>query len=253
MDIVLVPCLSDNYAYLLHDPETGTTGVVDPAEDGPITAALEARGWRLSYILNTHHHYDHVGGNEALKRAFGATIIGPQAERDQIPAMDVGVRQGETFPFGSHTVEVIDTPAHTAGHISFYLPGVPAVFAGDTMFSMGCGRLFEGTAAQMWNSLQKLMALHAATRLYCGHEYTQSNARFALSLEPGNEALQSRAAEVERLRARQAPTLPSTIAQELATNPFLRPHSPEIRATLGMATASDADVFAEIRRRKDHA
>ncbi len=253
MNIELVPCLSDNYAYLIRDDAADMTAVVDPAEEEPVARALEARGWRLTHILNTHHHFDHVGGNEALKLRHGATIIAPQAEQDQIPAVDVGVKDGEVFPLGNAEVHVLSTPAHTAGHISFHIPAVSAVFVGDTMFSMGCGRLFEGTAQDMWRSLSKLMTLPDDTRVYCGHEYTQSNARFALTIDPGNADLKARAAEVEELRAKGQPTIPTTLGLEKRTSPFLRAADPTIRKTLGMEGAEDWEVFAEIRRRKDTA
>jgi hydroxyacylglutathione hydrolase len=253
METVLIPCLADNYSYLLHDPASNSACVVDPAEADKVAATLEARGWTLTHILNTHHHFDHVGGNEGLKARYGATVFAPQDESAPIPGMDVGVTPGGKIPFGGHMFEIIATPGHTAGHVAFHCPGTDQVFVGDTLFSMGCGRLFEGTAVQMWASMQRLMALPDSTKIYCGHEYTQSNAHFALSLEPGNQDLQTRAAEVDTLRAQGQPTLPSTLDLEKRTNPFLRPHSAEIRQTLNMKGADDTAVFAEIRRRKDNA
>lgn len=222
LSIDLIPCLSDNYIFLIHDEATGATGVVDPAEAGPVLKALEARGWRLTHILNTHHHLDHTGGNLALKEASGATIVGPKAEAARIPGIDRAVGEGDRVAFGAETAEVFDVPAHTAGHIAYWFAGSGAAFTGDTLFAMGCGRLFEGSAADMFAAMRKLERLPGETRVYCAHEYTESNGRFALSVEPGNGDLVRRMGEVRDLRARGLPTIPSTIALERATNPFMR-------------------------------
>lgn len=251
LEIELVPCLSDNYAYLVRDPDEDFCAVVDPSEARPVMAALDARGWRLTHILNTHHHPDHTGGNAALKAEYGAKVIGPDKDRARIPAMDEGVEEGRQFSLGSHSARVLDIPAHTRAHIAFAFEADGAVFTGDTLFAMGCGRLFEGTPEVMWQSLSKLMTLADSTRVYCGHEYTLNNGRFALTLEPENIDLNGRMREVERLRAAGSPTIPSTIGLEKRTNPFLRPHSAEIRRTLNMPDASDVAVFAEMRARKD--
>jgi hydroxyacylglutathione hydrolase len=248
--IELVPCLTDNYAYLVHDAGAGLTAVVDPSEPEPVAEALARRGWTLTHILNTHHHFDHTGGNLPLKERFGAQVVGPEKDRERIPGIDVGVVEGKPWTFGARSVGVLEIPAHTRAHIAFVFDD--AVFTGDTLFALGCGRLFEGTPAMMWASLSKLMTLPDATRVYCGHEYTQSNARFALTLEPGNAALVARAKEIDDLRAKAAPTVPSTIGLEKRTNPFLRPDSKEIRQTLGLPHAGDVDVFAEMRKRKDN-
>jgi hydroxyacylglutathione hydrolase len=225
--------------------------VVDPSEAEPVRAALKARGLKLTHILNTHHHMDHVGGNQALKAEFGATIVGPGKDAARIPGIDVGVAEGDTYSVGSHVAKVFEIPAHTKGHIAFWFETDGAVFTGDTLFAMGCGRLFEGDPPMMWGSLSKLMKLPDATRIYCGHEYTEANGRFALTVEPGNLDLNARMSEVKAVRAAGRPTLPSTIGLEKKTNPFLRAASPELRRVLGMEAANDVDVFAEARRRKD--
>jgi hydroxyacylglutathione hydrolase len=251
LQIELVPCLSDNYAYLVHDPEDGVCAIVDPSEPGPVRAALERHGLKLTHILNTHHHFDHTGGNIPLKEEFGAQVVGPEKDRDRIPGIDVGVSEDAPWSLCSHRARILEIPAHTKAHIAFAFEEDEVVFTGDTLFAMGCGRLFEGTPDMMWTSLSNLMQLDGRTAVYCGHEYTLNNGRFALTLEPGNNDLQSRMAEVQRLRAKDAPTVPSTIDLERRTNPFLRPNSPEIRRVLNMSEAGDAEVFAEMRRRKD--
>jgi hydroxyacylglutathione hydrolase len=250
LEIELVPCLSDNYAYLVHDADAGLTAIVDPSEAPPVTAALKRRGWKLTHILNTHHHFDHTGGNIPLKEEFGAEIVGPGKDRDRFAGIDTGVDENTGWRFGSRAVRVMEIPAHTSSHIAFVFDD--AVFTGDTMFAMGCGRLFEGTPAMMWSSLSKLMTLPDATRVYCGHEYTQSNGRFALTLEPHNAALVARMKDVDAARAKGQPTIPSTIGLEKKTNPFCRPASVELRKTLGLENASDVEVLGETRRRKDN-
>lgn len=251
LEIVLVPALSDNYVYLLHDAGTGATAVVDPAEAAPVEAALTARGWTLTQIVNTHHHHDHIGGNEALKAKYGVPLVGPRAETARIPDMDKTVGDGDMVEVAGHQATVYETPGHTTGHIAFHIADSAALFCGDTLFALGCGRMFEGTPAQFWKSLSTLRALPAETRIYCGHEYTQSNARFALSVDGGNPKLKARAEAIDRLRAANQPTIPSTIADELDTNPFLRADDPAIAAAVGMAGADPVAVFAEIRKRKD--
>jgi len=235
----------------VHDPDSGLTASIDSPDAKAITRALAERGWILDYILNTHHHADHAGGNLALKASTGCKIVGARADADRIPGLDTVVGEGDSFALGKHTARIIETPGHTRAHICYLFEADRAAFVGDTLFSMGCGRLFEGTPAQMWTSLQKIMQLPDETRIYCAHEYTQSNGRFALSLEPGNPALLARLREVATLRAVDQPTVPSTLGIEKATNPFLRPASPELRATLGLAAATDTEVFAETRKRKD--
>lgn len=249
--IDLVPCLQDNYAYLVRDEAAGLCAVVDPSEAAPVRAALAKTGTKLTHILNTHHHYDHTGGNLDLKAEFGAQVVGPAKDAERIPGIDVGVDESAPWDFGPHRAHVLEIPAHTKAHIAFHFPDSEAVFTGDTLFAMGCGRLFEGTPAMMWAAMEKLMALPDETRVYCGHEYTLSNGRFALSVEPGNAALQARMHEVEALRANGKPTIPTTIGLEKRTNPFMRADSAEIRKVLGLEGASNVEVLAETRRRKD--
>ena len=251
LEIIPVPALADNYVYLLREPESGLVAAVDPSEARPVLKTLDARGWRLTHILNTHHHWDHTGGNLELKEKTGAAVVGPKADEARIPGIDVALREGEPFEFGAERAQIFDIPGHTRGHIAFYFPASKALFCGDTLFSLGCGRLFEGTPEQMWHSLSKLKRLPPDTRVYCGHEYTANNARFALTLEPHNPALNARAAEVHVLRGEGRPTVPALLESEIAANPFLRADAPELRRALHMETADPVEVFAEVRRRKD--
>lgn len=251
LDIHQFPCLSDNYGVLIRDAAAGVTASIDAPETAAVRKALAATGWKLTHILTTHHHADHTDGNLPLKTETGCRIVGPRAEAAKIPGIDEKVGDGDTFRFGSFEVRVLDTPGHTAGHISYYFPAAKVAFVGDTIFALGCGRLFEGDARMMWTSLKKLMALPGDTTLYCGHEYTQSNAKFALTIEPGNAALKKRAQEIDGLRAAGKPTLPTRLDLELETNPFLRPHVPAVRKQLGMEKAEDWQVFGEIRERKN--
>jgi hydroxyacylglutathione hydrolase len=237
MEIVRIPALSDNYIWLVHEPESGETTVVDPAVAEPVLAEAEKRGWRISQIWNTHWHPDHTGGNEAIKAATGAFVTAPAAEADQIPTMDRGIREGDIVMLGPVEARVLEVPAHTAGHIAYHLPAEETIFVGDTLFAMGCGRLFEGSAEQMYFNLQRLAALPPETSVYCAHEYTAANGRFALTVEPDNEALAARMARVARARAASEATVPTTIALERETNPFVR--------------ASNVEQFAERRRGKD--
>jgi hydroxyacylglutathione hydrolase len=251
LQIHQIPCLQDNYGYLIHDPESGLTAAIDTPDAAAISSSLAERGWKLDYILNTHHHSDHAGGNLALKAQTGCVIVGSRADAARIPGIDVLVGAGDRFVLGTREARILETSGHTVGHICYVFDADQAAFVGDTLFSLGCGRLFEGTATQMWESLQKLMALPDDTRVYCAHEYTASNGRFAVTMEPHNAALAARVREVAALRAAGRPTVPSTIGLEKATNPFLRPASTELRATLGMPAGTDVDVLAETRRRKD--
>lgn len=251
LQIYQFPALKDNYGYLVHDSATGATAAIDTPEVTAILNALESTGWKLTHILNTHHHFDHAGGNAELKAKTGCTIIGPRGEKDLIPGIDRAVGEGDIVELGDARARVLEVPGHTRGHVAYYFADDHVVFVGDTLFALGCGRLFEGTPAQMWTSLGKLMALPDDTTVYCAHEYTQSNARFALTVEPHNTALAARAREIDEKRARGEWTVPTTIALEKATNPFLRAASADLRATVGLPNAADVDVFAETRARKD--
>ncbi len=251
LEIVTVPCLSDNYAYLAHNAADGTTALVDIPEAGPILAELKARGWSLDMILITHHHDDHVMGLSDVLAEHSAKVFGAEADAHRLPALDVALREGDTVSIGDETGVVIDVSGHTLGHIAFHFPGAQAAFTADSLMALGCGRVFEGTKPQMWASLSKLAALPPDTWVYSGHEYTESNARFALSVDPDNPDLRARAQEVSELRRNGKHTVPSRLSQELATNPFLRANDPDLAARLGLQGADPEQVFTEIRDRKD--
>lgn len=251
LDLVTVPCLTDNYAYLLHDAATGQTALVDAPEARPILEALHTRGWSLNHILLTHHHDDHIRGVPELRAATGAMIFGAAADAHRLPPLDLALEEGTAFTIGDAELEVIEVPGHTVSHIAFHIPAAKLAFTADSLMAAGCGRLFEGSAAQMWSSLSKLAALPPDTLICSGHEYTTSNIRFALSLEPDNPALISRSSQVTDARRTGQATVPSLLADELKTNPFLRAHLPHMKAIIGMTDATDAESFAEIRRRKD--
>lgn len=251
LQLVTVPCLADNYAFLLHDSVTGQTALVDAPDAEPILTALRQHGWGLDDILLTHHHWDHIDGTAALVAATGARVTGAAADAHRLPPLDRSVSPGDRITICGETVDVIDVPGHTVGHVAFHFPDSKMAFTGDSLMALGCGRLFEGTPAQMWDSLTRLAALPTDTLICSGHEYTTSNGRFALSLEDVPPALILRMEGVERARAASQPTVPSTLAEELATNPFLRARDPAMKAALGMTDAQDAAVFAEIRARKD--
>ena len=227
LEIVRIPVLTDNYVWLVHEPESGETTVIDPAVAVPVLAEAEQRGWRIGQIWNTHWHGDHTGGNAEIKAATGCTVTAPAAEASRIPTLDRAVAEGDRVRLGALAAKVIEVPAHTAGHIAYHLPDERVIFVGDTLFAMGCGRLFEGTAEQMFANLKRLEALPADTRVYCAHEYTLSNARFAVTVEPENPDLRHRYADVQRAREADEPTVPTTIGLERATNVFMRAESVE--------------------------
>lgn len=251
LEIVTVPCLSDNYAFIAHDPATGATAVVDVPEAAPILNALRDRDWKASHILITHHHADHVDGVKALAAATGAKVVGASADAHRLPRLDMAVAEGDMVRIGVEQAHVMEVPGHTVGHVAYHFPGAAVAFTGDTLMALGCGRVFEGTMQQMWTSLSRLAALPPQTLICSGHEYTLANGRFALTIEPDNPELVKRVEAVRIAREQGRPTVPSTLAEELATNPFLRAGEPAIRRALNMEGAGDAEVFAEIRRRKD--
>lgn len=237
LQIMRIPALTDNYIWLVHDPDSGETMVVDPAEAAPVLEEADKRGWRIGAIWNTHWHPDHTGGNAAIKEAHGATVIAPAAEAARIPTADRLVAEGDIVSLGAHQSVVMEVPAHTAGHIAYHFADDALAFVGDTLFAMGCGRLFEGTAVQMFANMQRFAAMPDQTVIYCAHEYTQSNGRFAVVAEPDNAAIRERMVDVESARANDEATVPTIIGLERATNPFLR--------------AETAEKLAELRAAKD--
>jgi hydroxyacylglutathione hydrolase len=251
LTLVTVACLSDNYAYIVHDPASGETAVVDVPEVAPIRSALAARGWALTDILLTHHHHDHVGGVAELRDATGATVWGAAADAARLPPLDHPVTAGTPVVIAGESVEVLDVPGHTVGHIAYYFSTSGFLFSGDSLMALGCGRLFEGTPEQMWNSLSRMAALPDDVLVCSGHEYTKANAAFALSLGSTPKALQERAVEIDAARSKGLATVPSSLGLEKATNPFLRAADPDLRAALKMPNATDAEVFAHIRALKD--
>jgi len=244
-------CLKDNYGVLLHDPANGATAAIDAPEAAPVETALKTTGWLLSDILVTHHHADHTGGIAELKERYGCRVVAPRGEAARIPLVDATVREDDEVRVGALRGRVLETPGHTAGHISYFFPADKLAFVGDTLFSIGCGRVIEGTAEMRWQSLLKLRALPDNTRIYCGHEYTKANIRFAKTVEPVNAALKERETEVEKLLAAGQPTIPSIMRAEKAANPFLRADLPEVASSVGLAGSPAWKVFAEIRARKD--
>lgn len=241
----------DNYAYVLRDEQADVTAVIDPAEADGVLKWLDAKKWKLDYILNTHHHWDHTDGNAGIKRATGCKVAGFDGDASRIPEIDIKLQANESFAIGGYSAKVLHVPGHTSGHVAYYIKSEKAVFTGDAMFCMGCGRVFEGTPEQMLHSLNVIASLPEDTQCYCGHEYTQNNGAFALSVEPDNAQLSARMQQVKILRDNEQPTVPASIGLEKRTNPFLRTHSAAIRTHLNMPDASDVDVFAELRLRKN--
>lgn len=251
LEIHQIPVLHDNYLYLIKDISSGNVAIVDPAVSEPVLKKLEELGWTLTHILNTHHHMDHTGANLELKEKTGCLIVGSKNDASRIPGIDVLLSEGDVYEFGASKAQIFDVSGHTLGHIAYWFEQSDALFCGDALFALGCGRLFEGTPQQMWQSLSKLIKLPDETRVFCAHEYTEANANFALSVEPQNTDLQTRFEEILKLRGAGIPTVPSTLGDEKSTNPFLRPDSTYIQETLNMRGANLVDIFAEIRSRKD--
>lgn len=251
VEIVTVPCRQDNYAYLVRDEATGQTALVDAPAVDPVVAALDERGWGLDQIWITHHHGDHTEGVDALRDRYGAQVVGHAKDRSRLPKLDREVSEGETVGLGETAARVIDVSGHTVGHIAFVLDDDKAAFTADSLMALGCGRVFEGTHAMMWESLSKFLEMPDDMRLYSGHNYGQQNGRFALAIEPGNQELQDRVARIGQADDKGEPIVPSTIAEEKATNPFLRATRPGVKAAVGLVGADDASTFAEVRRRKD--
>lgn len=252
LEIMTIPCLSDNYAFLAHDAASGETALIDVPEAGPVIDALARTGWSLSHVLLTHHHADHIQGLPELLAKHPAIVVGAKADASRLPDLDIALAEGDTITIGADTGRVIDVSGHTIGHIAFHFPASNAVFTADSLMALGCGRLFEGTPTQMWTSLSKLAALPADTTVYSGHEYTTANGAFALTIEPGNAALVARVADIKTARANDVPTVPSPLALELATNPFLRAAEPSVQKGVGMTGADPVAVFTEVRARKDN-
>lgn len=250
--IVTVPCLSDNYAFLIHDPVSGDTALVDAPEPNAILTELTERGWTLTHVLLTHHHWDHIDGLSAILSAHPAKVIGAQADAHRLPALDLALSEGDTFEFAGEDVSVLDVSGHTVGHIAFHFPQSKAVFTGDSLMAMGCGRLFEGTPEMMFASLSKLAALPDDTTVCSGHEYTASNCAFATSLGENNPAVTQRVTDTADMRAKNIPTVPSSLGLEKATNPFLRSADPNLATAIGMPGVAPVDVFTEVRKRKDN-
>jgi hydroxyacylglutathione hydrolase len=251
LELVTIPALSDNYTFLLHDSDSGATACIDAPEAEPILSALSERGWTLTEIWLTHHHHDHIGGVDDLVKHHDAKVVGAGADRHRLPSLNREVSEGDVFEFGGERVEVLDVPGHTVGHIAFVVPESGYAFTADSLMALGCGRLFEGTAEQMWDSLQKLAALDPETLICSGHEYTQANAKFAITVDPDNDDLKARIERIRLARDSNEPTVPSKLSEEVATNPFLRAADPTIQAHLDMIGAEPVDVFAEIRAHKD--
>ncbi len=251
MLITTIPCLADNYAYVIHDSKSKTTGVVDPSEAAPIISFLQKEKLKLNYILNTHHHFDHIGGNIELKKMYDAKVIGFEGDKHRIPGIDITFKDQETWSFGNSTVKTFHIPGHTLGHICFFFEKEKIVFTGDTLFSLGCGRIFEGDYEQMLNSLNKIKKLPRDTKIYCGHEYTYKNAEFCIKYDNNNIDLKKKIEKIKNLRSQNLPTLPSTLEEELKSNIFLRCDQKDLKIKLNMKNHEDLEVFKKVRDLKD--
>lgn len=252
LQVCLIPAFSDNYIFLLRCQQTNITAVVDPGDAHPVLEWLQLRDWQLDFVLNTHHHSDHVGANLALKEQTACKIIGAEKDKHRIPGIDQTLKQGDVIRIGQHQSKILEIPGHTSGHIAYWFAADNALFCGDTLFSLGCGRLFEGTAKQMWQSLLKIRQLPADTRIYCAHEYTQANAKFALHLEPANQQLLDVYASIQNKRTQDVATIPSTLGFECQFNPFLRADQEDFQMALGLENTPPEKVFAQIRHQKDN-
>ncbi len=252
MDIDVIPCLSDNYSYLIKDNQTNTVAIIDPSEFGPCDKKIDQKYKKLDFILNTHHHFDHIGGNEELKRKYGSKVLGFEKEKKRIPSLDVLLKDGQKFKIGNLDFKTIFIPGHTSGHIAFYFEKEKVVFTGDTLFSLGCGRIFEGTYQQMFNSLNKIKNLPEETKIYCGHEYTKNNLGFCLKFDPNNSFLKKKVKVIEAKIKDKKPTIPSTIKDEIQTNIFLRYDDLNVKDALNLKNASDLEIFTKLRDLKDN-
>tara|TARA_B100000963_G_scaffold345595_1_gene349835 strand:+ start:613 stop:1374 length:762 start_codon:yes stop_codon:yes gene_type:complete len=251
MNIDIIPCLNDNYSYLIKDDQTNTVAIIDPSEFGTCDKKIDIKYKKLDFILNTHHHFDHVGGNTELKKKYGSKILGFEKDKNRIPAIDVLLKDGQEFKIGELNFKTIFIPGHTSGHIAFYFETEKVIFTGDTLFSLGCGRVFEGTYQQMFNSLNKIKSLPGDTKIYCGHEYTKNNIRFCLKFNPNNNHLREKAKEIEAKTKDEKPTIPSTIRDEIQTNIFLRYDDLDVKSALDLKNASDIEIFTKLRDLKD--
>jgi hydroxyacylglutathione hydrolase len=252
MNIEIIPCLNDNYSYLVKDDQTNTVAIIDPSEFGPCNGEIDLKYKKLDFILNTHHHFDHVGGNTELKKKYGSRVLGFENDKKRIPAIDILLKDGQEFKIGSLNFKTIFIPGHTSGHIAFYFEKEKVIFTGDTLFSLGCGRVFEGTYQQMFDSLNKIKSLPEDTKIYCGHEYTKSNLKFCLKFNPNNNHLRKKEKAIEEKIKNKKPTIPSTIKDEIQTNIFLRYDDLDVKNALNLKNASDLEIFTKLRDLKDN-
>ena len=252
MDIDIIPCLNDNYSYLIKDNQTDTVAIIDPSEFRPCDKKINEKYKKLDFILNTHHHFDHVGGNAELKKKYGSKILGFEKDQKRIPAIDVLLKDDQEFKIGNLDFKTIFIPGHTSGHIAFYLEKEKVIFTGDTLFSLGCGRVFEGTYEEMFNSLNKIKSLPEDTKIYCGHEYTKNNFNFCFKFNPNNNHLKDKQKEIDAKTKEGKPTIPSTIKEEIKTNIFLRYDDLDVKGTLNLKNASDLEIFTKLRELKDN-